>query len=130
MSTVGCAVVCVLAMQHGDRHIRTADWASLGAACGALLLWRSADDPLSAAWLLVAIDAFGFLPTVRKSFAHPNEETASLYVLNGLRYLCGIAALTSFVPEAWLYGAWVVASQWGFALFLYALRRRPAPAAA
>lgn len=124
MSTVGCIIVSVLAVRRGERHIVAADWFCLGGAIAALLWWRLAKDPLMAVVFIIVVDVFGFFPTVRKSLSKPHEETVSIYALNAVRYAIGLATVGAGGPAAWLYPAYVAASQGGFALLLVALRRR------
>jgi hypothetical protein len=124
MSTVGCVVVSVLAVQRGERRIVAADWFCLGGALAALLWWRLAKDPLTAVVFIIIVDVFGFFPTVRKSWSRPHEETVSIYALNVIRYAIGIATAGTGGLTVWLYPAYVAASQGAFALLLLALRRR------
>ncbi len=124
MSTVGCVFVSFLALQRGERHIVAGDYASLGASVAALVWWRLADDPFMAVLLIIATDAFGFLPTVRKSLVRPYEETVGMYGLNAIRFSFGLLTLSVWAPEAWLYPAYVVVSQGGFALLLVFLRQQ------
>ena len=44
-----------------------------------------------------ALDFLGFLPTIRKSYAKPYEETLITYMLSGLKFLLAIIALPAML---------------------------------
>lgn len=85
--------------------------------------WLVADNPAAAIVLVTAADVLAFMPTVRKSFHRPYEESMALYVLCTFRFVFGVVALSTFsfvtVFEliVWIFGNGL------FALFLWFRRR-------
>lgn len=105
-SAVLTLTIFVLALTRGERTITRSDWLSLAAAGGAMALWWLTDKPLLSVILISLTDAFGFVPTFRKSFGKPQEETMSQYVLSIAKHLLGLTALanvsmiTAFYPAS------------------------------
>lgn len=113
-----------LAIKKGEKNITRSDKLNLGAAGFALLLWFFTSDPLLSIILITIVDFLGFLPTIRKSYSKPHEETLIHYVLAGLKFVLGIAALENYTLVTWLYPASLVAANWFFIFFLVIRRRK------
>lgn len=93
---VGTLGVTILALRFGEKHITKSDWASfIGALC-AIVLWRITNDPLIAVMIAVVINFLAMLPTFRKSFVRPGEESVSIWILDIIRYSIALVALASF----------------------------------
>ena len=93
---VGTLGVAILALRFGEKHITKSDWASFVGALCAIVLWRITNDPLIAVVIAVVVNFLAMLPTFRKSFARPEEESISIWILDIIRYSIALAALTSF----------------------------------
>lgn len=90
-----------------QRHIKYVlfDWLALCGALLGLVLWWLTDNPLSAVVLISISDTIGFLPTYRKVYYHPEEETALPWVIGVVKYIVILFALNSFTITTWLYPA-------------------------
>lgn len=122
-------VIFVLAIKKGEKNITRSDKLNLLGAAAALALWFVTSDPLLAIILITIVDFLGFMPTIRKSYHKPHEETLVSYVLAGLKFVLAIMALDNYTPVTWLYPASLVAANLFF-VFMLAVRRRklqPAP---
>ncbi len=97
-----------VAILTGERNITSSDWACLWGAIFAGILWAITDNPLLAVLLITVIDALGFIPTFRKSFHRPLEETMLAYALSGTKYALALAALANFSLITALYPASLV----------------------
>ena len=103
-SSVMCFVTFLLAYWKGEKRITKFDWGSLIVAGIALLLWSVTHDPIGAVILVTLTDACGYLPTFRKSFVRPYEESAVMFSIGILQYALAISALqtknfaTAFYP--------------------------------
>ncbi len=102
-----CAAVAVFAYTRGEKEITRVDWACFVLALVAIVLWRFAQEPLLATLFVIAADSLGFVPTFRKSFVRPNEETALQYAMSSVHWIFSIAAFQSLVLTTWLYPAWI-----------------------
>ncbi len=120
--TLLCGLVFILAIFKGERNIVLIDWLSLIGAGVCMVLWLGASAPLTALILVMAIDVLGFVPTVRKAFKKPFEETASSYAIVGLSFALSLLAVASTDPTAWVYTAFLALVNVLF--FAYLLVRR------
>lgn len=107
-----------------QRDIVLVDWLSLAGAALALVLWGVTDNPLTAVLLITVIDALAFVPTFRKSYRRPWEETAVTYSLSGLKFVIAIFALEQLTPTTWLYPASLVLMNGLFVGMLLVRRRQ------
>jgi hypothetical protein len=119
-------MIFFLALTKGEKDIKKSDKWSLFGAGIALLLWFLTSDPLLSVILITIIDFLGFVPTIRKSYHKPYEETLISYVLAGLKFVLAIIALENYTLVTWLYPASLVAANLFFVIMLLARRRRVA----
>jgi hypothetical protein len=119
-----CFAVFLLALIKGQRQFSTFDWSALGVACIALLLWRLTHNPLTALILIIVTDALGFLPTFRKGFHHPFEETISTFAFACVKFAIALFALESFTIGSWLYPASTIVMNGAFVIMLLVRRQQ------
>lgn len=93
---MGLGVVILTLNYGGKREIVRIDWILLAAALCAIVAWRLTSDPLYAVLISTFASACAFVPTFRKSYHKPDEETALSYALGALRSFVAIPALLSF----------------------------------
>lgn len=111
-STLAVAIVsfgiCVLASRDGLGVVRGSDLLVLALALLAACSWFLAEDSVSAMLLLVSADVLGIIPSIRKAWRTPREETVSMWLLSTLRQAMSIVALSNFGvvsllnPVVWL----------------------------
>lgn len=89
-------VVAGLSITKGERSITKQDWYCLAGALVAIVVWRLTSDALYAVLIVIIINTLAFIPTFRKSYWKPREETALSYSLGVLRSVISIPALTAF----------------------------------
>ena len=128
--TLAAAIVCLfiflLGLKHpkAERNITTADTVFLIAALAALGLWVLAKQPVVSIILLSTIDMLGFIPTIRKSWRKPHEETLSSYATNTFRFALAIIALQHYTIVTALYPiTWIIANGI-FSIFLVVRRKQ------
>ncbi|MFT7557929.1 MAG: hypothetical protein ACI83D_000604 [Planctomycetota bacterium] len=103
--------VLVFAIFHGEKTRTFLDWASLILALIAIGLWLATGSPLWAVIMVTSADVLAYVPTLRKSFSRPNEETLSSYVIAFFKFGLGVVALEHFSVTTWLYpGALMIMS--------------------
>lgn len=61
-----------------------------------LVPWHITDDPLISIIFITIIQTVGFIPTYKKSFNSPRQETLSLYTLSAVKQAIGIMALSTY----------------------------------
>ena len=108
LTAVACFCISAFAYFKGARDFVWFDWFALVSAGIALLLWWLAHSPLWSVVLITLTDAFGFLPTMRKSYFRPHEETASIFVISSIKFILSIFALETYTLATWLYPAYLI----------------------
>lgn len=76
--SIGTFLVCMiflLSFKYGTKNITRFDTLVLILALFAIFVWQKLDNPLMAVFMVSAIDALGYIPTFRKTFANPWSET-------------------------------------------------------
>lgn len=118
-----CFTIATVAFSRGGSRLKAIDTISLiGAALG-VILWFYTNDPFLTVLLAIGIGAMGFVPTFRKAFKRPREETSITYLLNGLKFAIAIIALEQFTLVTWLYPAALVLLNVSLAATIYLGRR-------
>ncbi len=97
--------VAVAAFINKDKEITVLDWTALSGAGIGIILWQVTKNPLTAVISVTIADALGFIPTFRKGYHKPDEETVLEYFLSTVKYTISIFALQSYSLTTWLYPA-------------------------
>lgn len=116
---IACTLIFLLALKYGERSIVLVDWVFLTGALTAYVLWLLTEEALPSIILLSVIDAFGYLPTFRKSYHKPFEETASMYWLSMVKNIFTLLALDNFTLATSLYSASLFVMNTAFTAMLY-----------
>lgn len=91
-----CFVIFGLALKQGDHDITLSDTLVFFVVLVAIGLWLFAKQPILSILLVVSADVLAFLPTVRKSWRKPRQETLLSYVFAGSRHAVAALALQRF----------------------------------
>lgn len=118
-SAIACTLVFLLALKKGERNIVFIDWIFLAGALLAYFLWLFTEQALPSIILLSLIDAIGYLPTFRKSYHKPFEETASMYWLSMIKNIFTLLALDNFTFATSLYSFTLFVMNTSFTTMLY-----------
>ncbi len=124
ITTLLCLVVFVFGLVKGNVRFPLVDWLCLGLALVGLVLWQVADNPIAAVILITLTDAFAFIPTFRKGYVKPYEDTPSTFWLSGLKFFISLFALESVTLSTWLYPASLVLTNWVFVTMVYMRRKQ------
>lgn len=119
-----CFLLAVLGYYKGDRAYTRADWITLAVAFTAIPLWMITKTPVWSVILVCFIDTLGYLPTVRKSWHKPTEESAAGYGLFTLGAMFSLLALENYTISTWLYPVVLVISNASMAVYLLVRRQR------
>jgi hypothetical protein len=127
MTGVMCLLIAIIGIFSGKDHILRIDiWCFIGALLG-VIVWRITDDPLAAVLIVSVIDALAFIPTFRKAYSRPYEETASAFALAALKWTLGIIALESLNLTTAIYPASLVFTNGLFVTMLIVRRTQLHP---
>lgn len=117
-----CGIIFLLALKYGERNIGFADWIFLTGAIIAYGIWLLTNQAIISVILLAVIDILCFLPTYRKSYNKPHEETVNMYWLTAIEYSVSVLAVERFVFVNVFYPLFVVVIYGLFAIMLYVRR--------
>ncbi len=117
-------IIFLIALKKGQRSFPLFDWISLIVAIGAIALWLMTKDPTFSIILVTLIDLVGFLPTFRKGYVRPFEETPSMFILGSLKFVPALFALETLTIATWLYPLSLVVMNGTFALMLLVRRKQ------
>jgi hypothetical protein len=127
-AAIVCLLICGFGIRQGSKNITTSDNVFFALSLLTLVLWLLVKQPVAAVILASAIDMLGFVPTIRKSWHKPYEETLISYQINTLRFALALFALSNYTLITMLYPvSWVLANGL-FSVYLVGRRRLvPAP---
>lgn len=100
--------IFLAAVWWGERDITLSDWICLAGALLAIGFWAVTETPLLSVVLITVIDAIGFIPTFRKSYHKPHEETMQTFALSAVKHVLAIMALNNYSIVTILYPASLV----------------------
>ncbi|HAU98632.1 MAG: hypothetical protein UX04_C0002G0222 [Microgenomates group bacterium GW2011_GWF2_45_18] len=123
LTTILCFLIFVLALKKGSKNIVALDVLMLLGAIASLFLWFFVKQPTLAIILVVMTDAMGFVPTVRKSWHKPQEETLSAFVLSAIKHFISLFAIRSYSLITTLYPAYLVIANILFISLLVSRRK-------
>ncbi len=103
-----CFILFVLALAKGERRFVLFDWLALLAAITALILWKVTSDPTLSIILITITDACGFLPTLRKGYYKPHEDSRALWSITAVKWALAIIALQSYSLVTVLYPSYLL----------------------
>ena len=127
-TTLAAAIVCftifLFGLRQGNKDITSSDSVFFLLSLLALVLWLFAKQPVLSVILVSVIDMLGFVPTVRKSWHKPHEETLISYLTNTFRFGLALFALERYTLVTMLYPVtWIIANGL-FSVFLIVRRGR------
>ncbi len=97
--------VFILSLKYGTRNIKTSDRIILLLALLSIVVWMLAKTPVFSVFMVTAIDAFGYIPTLRKSWEEPWSETLSFWLLVTAANILSLLALGAF---NWLTATYLI----------------------
>lgn len=103
LSACACLGIGIAALFRGEKNITKSDWLVFLVTLSAIPLWIITHDPFWSVVLVTGIDAAAYFPTFRKSYAKPDEEAASKYVLTAIKYLLSLVALENYSIVTTIY---------------------------
>jgi len=118
-----CLSITLLAISHGEKTITLSDWVAFGGALIGLTLWKLTDDPLLAIILITITDALAFVPTFRKGYSKPYEETVITWIFSSVKFIISLFAIESYGLSTLLYPIYLILSNGSFGIMLLVRRK-------
>ncbi len=89
-------IIFLFSLQYGFKYVRKTDTYYLIAALLGIIPWLIFDNPTFSVIIAVTIDLIAFVPTLRKTYLHPETETPILYGSNVLRHILTLFSLRAY----------------------------------
>lgn len=118
-----CFLIFFFALKRGSKNIVKLDFVMLGGAIISLFLWFVIKQPTLSIVLVTLTDMMGFVPTVRKSWLRPGEETLSAFVLSAVKHFISLFAIKNYSLITTLYPAYLVIANLLFITLLISRRK-------
>jgi hypothetical protein len=122
ITAIACLAIALIAIYLGERRISGLDIVCFIGAITGMVLWQLTDNPLNAVVVVLIVHVLGFIPTVKKAYTFPQEETVSSYGLSLLKWGLGFLALTSFNLTTMLFPVGVFLMNLSFIVLLLVRR--------
>ncbi len=118
----GCTLVFIFCYLKKHIAYDRIDWVCFFLAIFAVILWLLTKTPIYSVILSCIIDILAILPSFRKTFNKPYEDSALLFFISGLEYLMSFPSyqIISFIVI--LYPAFVISADFSYAGFMFVRR--------
>lgn len=103
MEFAGCLIAVLLALRYWEKNITKFDTLCFTLALLSLVLYLIFKTAVVSTILIILVDILAIIPTYRKSFNKPNEETIIIYIMSFVIYIFAIAWLTSYTFSTYWY---------------------------
>jgi hypothetical protein len=123
LTSAACFSITILGLTKAKAQFVKSDWIFLASSLISLFLWYITSDPTIAVILITLTDLSGTLPTIRKSYRDPHEESATLFMLSFLKHVLSLFALESYSLATWLFPGYLVLANALVGFFILARRR-------
>lgn len=128
ITLIACFLIAAIALRHGEKRITALDWWCFSLALAGIALWRLTSEPLVAVFMVTFADIIMYVPTIRKSYWKPGEETLSTWVLNTIKWFLSAASLQTITFTTALFPIAIVFTNIFF-IAMVLIRRRQLKAA-
>lgn len=115
-------IIAGVSFKSGEKRITRVDWLCLFGGFSGIALWSLTDDPLLAVIVVTVTNSLAMIPTIRKSFTRPHEETLSMYALAVAKWVPSVLAMESWSAANWLFPVSLIF--WNSAMVAILVHRR------
>jgi len=123
VNTLLCLSIFILSLKYGVKKFAMTDWLCLAGALTGAVLWRMTDNPLWAAIIASLTDILAILPTYRKIYLNPHQDSPLPFGLGVIAYGLTLLAISDYNWTTILFPLTVVVNDSIYVL-LVILRRR------
>jgi drug/metabolite transporter superfamily protein YnfA len=127
VTAVSALFVCFIAykaMMVGEKNITTLDWLGFAGAFLGIIAWIFTQNPTGAVIIITITDACAFIPTYRKGYQRPDEETITEFGTSSAKHAIGLLAIKSYNIATSLYPASLVLTNGVFTIMVWLRRKK------
>jgi hypothetical protein len=103
-------IIFFFSLRYGFKNIRKIDTLFLIIALLGLIPWLLTKNPTISVVIAVGIDLVAFVPSIRKTWSHPETETPVLYGMNVLRHILMLFSLQAYNVATMLHSIVMIVS--------------------
>jgi len=123
IAALTCTFVVILSIKRGEKNIVLLDVICLVLGLITIILWILTKNPFIALLLISLIDILAFIPTFRKVYHKPYEETLSTYVFSFFKYTLSTFALSQITLATSFFPIFAASLNGLFAAYTFTLRK-------
>lgn len=123
ISTIMCFCIFLLAFKKGTKTIVLLDWYCFTGAIIGIILWLYTGNPVASVILTSIVATLSFIPTIRKSWYKPHEETLLTFIINVVKWTAALLVVTEFNFFTAFYLIWVTVMNSTLALIIIIRKR-------
>ena len=119
-----CFMLCLIGFWQGERTFPWYEWAFLAAAAIVFAFYLWSRQPAASAILASVVNVLGFGPTLTKAWSRPHSDSASTFMLNGLKFVPSLWAMDSVTIATCVLPASLVVTNLAVAAIIAARRAK------
>lgn len=123
-SEIFTLAIFLLSLRYGFKNPSLGDKVFLAIALAGLLPWLLTSDPTWSVVIAVGIDLVAFVPTLRKTWRHPETEAPILYGMNVARHGLSLFALQAYNVATTLHSIAMILTNGLMTIFILARSRK------
>ncbi len=116
------AIIFIACIIKGYTNYDRTDWLCLGLAIMSIILWIITNTPLYSVILTCFVDLFGMIPSFRKSFRRPYEDSALTFFISGMEFIFSFPSYQVYSFLVLLYPILVMSLDFGYAGMIWIRR--------
>ncbi len=123
-SEIFTVIIFFFSLKYGFKNIQKRDTYFLIIALLGIIPWIITKDPTISVIIVVIIDLIAFIPTLQKTWAHPETENSILYKMNVLRHGLTLLSLQSYNIATTLHSISMIITNTLMTVFLSKNRKK------
>ncbi len=120
---IWCFITFLLAIHYWEKQITKLDKIFLLWAIITIIMWLILDQPIVSTVLIIMIDFFALLPTYRKTWNKPFDETIVMYIISGLIFFSSLLAIEQYNFLTTWHQIAIILFDWGLVLYILVRRK-------
>ena len=124
-SEIFTLIIFLFSLRYGFKHITRTDTIFLIIALAGFVPWVLTKDPTLSVVIAVSIDVIAFVPTLRKTWRHPETETPLLYGTNVARHILALFSLQAYNIATMLHSVAMITTNTAMVGILSARKKTP-----
>lgn len=122
LNFLGCCVIFFFSWKKGYINYDRLDWLCFTLAIFAIILWLISNTPIYSVILSCIIDLLAIIPSFRKSFRLPWDDSPIAYWTSGTEYLISLPSYQIFSLITLMYPVCLITLDFTYSIFIMVRR--------